>query len=114
MADGKRPARYSVGDRVLARWKGGDFYPGAVTAVNADGSYVIQFDDGDLESAEPHAHMVRRAPARHRPSHPRSLVRRARPVFLLPDEARPALLCGRAFDRCSAAARLTVALRPRV
>jgi hypothetical protein len=59
-AEGKPAGRFSVGDRVLARWKGGDFFPGAVTAANADGSYVVQFDDGDLESAEPHAHMVAR------------------------------------------------------
>ncbi len=43
---------------MVARWKGGDFFPGAVAAANADGTYVVQFDDGDLESAEPHAHMV--------------------------------------------------------
>jgi hypothetical protein len=53
--------QYEVGDRVMARWKGGEYYPGEVATVNKDGSYLVQFDDGDVEEAEPHGHMVMRS-----------------------------------------------------
>ncbi|GBG28986.1 Cytidine deaminase [Hondaea fermentalgiana] len=38
------------GDRVEARYKGGSkYYKGKITRVNADGSYNIDYDDGDQE-----------------------------------------------------------------
>ena len=55
----------------MARWKGGEFYPGAVSGVNKDGTYQVQFDDGDFEAAEPHHHMVRRHVALCREAHER-------------------------------------------
>jgi len=50
------PLPLSVGERVSAKWKGGYVcYPGAVTALNAGGTYAVQFDDGDFEPEEaPH------------------------------------------------------------
>ena len=39
-----------VGDRVLARFKGrARWYPGVVCAANADGTFAIDYDDGDQE-----------------------------------------------------------------
>merc|ERR1712216_918435 len=36
-----------VGDKVDAKWTNGRFYKGKVATVNADGTYNIDFDDGD-------------------------------------------------------------------
>jgi len=52
----------SVGEKVKARWKGGSFYWGRVSAANADGTFAIQFDDGDFEPKEPLEHIQRIAP----------------------------------------------------
>ena len=41
---------FSVGQRVQARFGGGDeFYPGKISAVSDDGTYSIAYDDGDRE-----------------------------------------------------------------
>jgi hypothetical protein len=41
-----------VGDRVQAQFDGGEsWYPGVVSAVNEDGTYHVEYDDGDVESA---------------------------------------------------------------
>jgi hypothetical protein len=57
-----------VGDRVWARWKGGNFFKGRVKTVNdasgggVDGkglTYGINFDDGDVDDAVPAAHVTR-------------------------------------------------------
>ena len=41
----------AVGTRVTARYGGDDeFYPGVIAAVNADGTYDVDYDDGDAES----------------------------------------------------------------
>lgn len=42
--------KFKVGDKVEARWKGGSYYKGTIAAVNADGTYNINYDDGDKES----------------------------------------------------------------
>ncbi|GMH50614.1 hypothetical protein TL16_g00822 [Triparma laevis f. inornata] len=42
------PARFAVGEAVLAR--GGDgsaYWPGVIAKVNSDGSYIVDYDDGD-------------------------------------------------------------------
>ncbi|MEJ7598155.1 MAG: hypothetical protein WKG01_09625 [Kofleriaceae bacterium] len=36
-----------VGDRVMARWTNGKWYPGKVVAISAAGLYDINYDDGD-------------------------------------------------------------------
>jgi len=47
-----RPASapYSTGDRVFVNWKNyGHFYSGSISKKNADETYQIHFDDGDVE-----------------------------------------------------------------
>eukprot|EP01130_Rhizamoeba_saxonica_P000902 TRINITY_DN10790_c0_g1_i1.p1 TRINITY_DN10790_c0_g1~~TRINITY_DN10790_c0_g1_i1.p1 ORF type:complete len:101 (+),score=10.77 TRINITY_DN10790_c0_g1_i1:54-356(+) len=48
---------FSPGQRVLARWKGGRYYPGIISAMNIDGTAHIIFDDGDVETNEPLDHI---------------------------------------------------------
>ena len=40
---------FKVGDRVEGFFDGTDWYPGKVTKLNGDGSYNVQYDDGDSE-----------------------------------------------------------------
>lgn len=42
-----------AGTEVRARWNSGSFYPAIVRAVNADGSYQVTFQDGDLGVSVP-------------------------------------------------------------
>jgi len=42
---------FKVGQRVNARWKGGNYFPGKITKHNEDGSFAVQFDDGDFDAA---------------------------------------------------------------
>jgi len=44
---------FAVGTVVSARYQGGSYFPGKVAAINADGTYDIQFDDGDFEAKVP-------------------------------------------------------------
>jgi len=49
-----KPGRkFAKGQPVKARWQGGHRFPGVVEECNDDGTYVVQFDDGDREPAEP-------------------------------------------------------------
>jgi hypothetical protein len=50
------------GDRVSAQWTNGSWYPGKISAVNADGTYDIAYDDGDRSKSLP-ASKVRKAKA---------------------------------------------------
>ncbi|MEC8779839.1 MAG: hypothetical protein VXX54_01295 [Candidatus Thermoplasmatota archaeon] len=44
------PPQLSPGDRVFVNWKNyGHFYAGQVAQRHADGTYLIHFDDGDVE-----------------------------------------------------------------
>nr|CCA20421.1 conserved hypothetical protein [Albugo laibachii Nc14] len=44
------PGALKLGDRVEAQFQSGErYYPGKVSAVNEDGTYEIQYDDGDVE-----------------------------------------------------------------
>ncbi|HTL38022.1 MAG TPA: hypothetical protein VL326_33050 [Kofleriaceae bacterium] len=52
----------AVGDRVSAQWTNGSWYPGKISAVNADGTYNIAYDDGDKSKSLP-ASKVRKAKA---------------------------------------------------
>lgn len=45
--------RIEVGDRVMARWSNGSWYPGTVTAI-VKGRYDIAYDDGDKGKAQPY------------------------------------------------------------
>jgi hypothetical protein len=41
---------FSIGQRVRARFAGkGHFYNGKITAINEDGTFYIEYDDGDFE-----------------------------------------------------------------
>ncbi len=49
-----KPGRkFAKGQPVKARWQGGHRFPGVVQECNGDGTYLLQFDDGDREPAEP-------------------------------------------------------------
>jgi retinol-binding protein 3 len=37
-----------VGDAVLGQWIDGNWYPGKVGVINADGTYRVNYDDGDV------------------------------------------------------------------
>ena len=58
-ADLKERVAWDVGDRVEGRWRLevelGAFcwYNGRITQVNSDGTYAVQFNDGDFEDSEP-------------------------------------------------------------
>lgn len=49
-----------VGDRVSARWTNGSWYPGKISAVNADGTYNVNYDDGDKSTNLPLAKVKKR------------------------------------------------------
>jgi hypothetical protein len=44
---------WKVGDRVQGRFTDGVWYPGKIAAVNADGTYKVAYDDGDVSEALP-------------------------------------------------------------
>lgn len=47
-----RPAAppYNAGDRVIVNWKNyGNYYPGKIATENDDHTFLIHFDDGDIE-----------------------------------------------------------------
>lgn len=44
---------YKVGQKVEAAWKfNWDYFPGTIKAANKDGTYDIQFNDGDFKSSQ--------------------------------------------------------------
>ena len=50
---GPAPA-FLPGQRVASRFGGGEeYFPGVVEAVNDDGTFVVRYDDGDVEEAVP-------------------------------------------------------------
>lgn len=59
---------FSIGDTVEANCRGlGQFYMGVVTAILDDGSFRIDYTDGDCESGVPERY-IRRIQSRRRPS----------------------------------------------
>jgi len=58
-ADPPASASIAVGAAVQCRFEGGEeLFAGAVAAARSDGTYDIQYDDGDFESAVPAAWVV--------------------------------------------------------
>ena len=43
----------AVGDRISAQWTDGRWYPGKIAAVRPDGTYDINYNDGDKSHALP-------------------------------------------------------------
>ena len=57
-------SNFEVGQRVRARFEGRlRWFPGTVRAANADGTYAIDYDDGDAEDAVQAAHIKCAQPA---------------------------------------------------
>lgn len=52
------PVGFKVGEKVQGRWTDGLWYNGKIAAVNADGTYNIAYNDGDV-SNHLHADRVR-------------------------------------------------------
>ena len=50
----KSESKLLAGDRVLVNWKDyGTYFPGKVAEIQDDGTYLIHFDDGDVEPNVP-------------------------------------------------------------
>jgi WD40 repeat protein len=49
----KPGCKFAKGQPIKARWKKGHRFNGVVMECNDDGTYDVQFDDGDRENAEP-------------------------------------------------------------
>jgi retinol-binding protein 3 len=47
------PATYAVGDVVFGQWTDDQWYPGKIGAINADGTYRVDYDDGDVSPSLP-------------------------------------------------------------
>jgi hypothetical protein len=58
---GSAEAPLKVGDAVFGQWTDGDWYPGTIAAINADGTYAVNYNDGDV-SPSLSASQVRRPP----------------------------------------------------
>ena len=49
---GDRAGKFQMHDSIEALFEGGDeWFPGVIAGVNADGTYAVQYDDGDAESS---------------------------------------------------------------
>jgi hypothetical protein len=46
-------SKFKSGDAIKARYQGYGMYAGTVESINADGTYVISFDDGDRDEKVP-------------------------------------------------------------
>jgi len=66
MSDDSSSGQHKVGDKVEARFKGGaKYYKGKIARVNSDGTYAINYDDGDREPRVK-ASMIKGKPSRSR------------------------------------------------
>lgn len=50
-----------VGDEVFGQWIDGNWYPGKISKLNADGTYAVNYNDGDVSPSLP-VDKVRRTP----------------------------------------------------
>src|SRR5207248_1629738 len=57
-------ASFKVGDVVDGQWSDDAWYPGKIGAVNKDGTYRINYDDGDVSPALPAARVRARPTAK--------------------------------------------------
>ena len=46
-------ATFKVGDAVFGMWTNGQWYPGKIAAVNANGTFRVNYNDGDVSPALP-------------------------------------------------------------
>mmetsp|Transcript_19613 Transcript_19613/g.32371 ORF Transcript_19613/g.32371 Transcript_19613/m.32371 type:complete len:2656 (+) Transcript_19613:93-8060(+) len=46
------PLKWEIGERVLAQFKNGSFYPGEITSINSDGTYNVHFTDGSGDTQD--------------------------------------------------------------
>jgi hypothetical protein len=53
-------AEFKVGDKVMAKWTNGSWYPGKIVAIN-DGKYDVNYDDGDKSRGLPAAKVKKRS-----------------------------------------------------
>jgi hypothetical protein len=60
-AAGSATEALKVDDAVFGQWTDGNWYPGKVGTINADGTYRVNYDDGDVSPSLP-ADKVRRPP----------------------------------------------------
>ena len=58
------PAELKVGDRVLAKWTNGSWYPGKIVAIQANGTYDVNYNDGDKSRGLPASKVKRPPPPR--------------------------------------------------
>ena len=57
---------FKVGDAVDGQWTNGRWYPGRIGAVNADGTFRVNYNDGDVSKSLPSTKVrVRHATATH-------------------------------------------------
>ena len=47
------PEGYKVGDAVYGRWTDGSWYPGKIAKINDDGTYRVNYNDGDVSPSLP-------------------------------------------------------------
>ena len=60
-APASTPEALKVGDFVFGQWTDNNWYPGKIGAINADGTYRVDYNDGDVSPSLP-AEKVRRPP----------------------------------------------------
>lgn len=69
-----------VGTRIVSQWQrpGGTEYPGKIVAVNADGTYDVQYDDGDHDERVPTSRISSINKTKHHEQRARRLDERPR------------------------------------
>uniref|UniRef100_A0A7S4DLT3 Uncharacterized protein n=1 Tax=Lotharella globosa TaxID=91324 RepID=A0A7S4DLT3_9EUKA len=80
----------TVGDKVQAQYHGGKYYNGQIAAVNGDGTYNVDFDDGDKEEGLRPDQIKRKGdsmPMRKRPYKVNIKPGESRSVYLLPADS---------------------------
>lgn len=55
-------AGFQVGDKVYGMWTNGKWYPGKIGKINADGTYRVNYNDGDVSPSLPARKVKPRTP----------------------------------------------------